>query len=303
MKNKFKKIIICVLALSMLFTASVTVETFADVVLTPTKDCEISFDNPVEALVSVSKSSTHGSNSKVNPLIGETSWLNLKNVESLEFTFKLNANYQNCGNSEGSASAIAKLTIDMLNKNEEVAWSKVLTKNGRGQNWDTSLGFKPNITATTTVWEGTYTLNIEDDLQSLGYDLSQVKFRVTPYAAASCASSWIAGASANMNQEILCTAKEQYTLTYSANGGSNPPSSVTVIPGTSVTISSTKPTRDKYKFVEWNTAQNGSGTAYAPGDSLTITKNTTLYAQWVLQIPYFSGFQAPSDLTVIITYS
>lgn len=98
--------------------------------------------------------------------------------------------------------------------------------------------------------------------------------------------------------------KSTYTLTYDANGGSNAPVSSDIIVGESATISSVKPLRDKYDFVSWNTAQDGSGTAFVPGDSLTITENTTLYAQWRLQTPYFGGFQAPSEnsgnLTLII---
>jgi hypothetical protein len=36
-----------------------------------------------------------------------------------------------------------------------------------------------------------------------------------------------------------------------------------------------------YSFREWNTAKDGSGTGYAPGDSLVIQAgDTTLYAQW-----------------------
>ena len=93
--------------------------------------------------------------------------------------------------------------------------------------------------------------------------------------------------------------KSTYTLTYDANGGSNAPVSSDIIVGESATISSVKPLRDKYDFVSWNTAQDGSGTAFVPGDSLTITENTTLYAQWRLQTPYFSGFEAPSDLTIV----
>lgn len=35
-----------------------------------------------------------------------------------------------------------------------------------------------------------------------------------------------------------------------------------------------------YEFVGWNTAADGSGTSYAPGDILTITADMTLFAQW-----------------------
>ena len=39
-----------------------------------------------------------------------------------------------------------------------------------------------------------------------------------------------------------------------------------------------------YLFIAWNTARDGSGTSYAPGD--TISSNTTLYAVWRLPNTY-----------------
>ena len=39
-------------------------------------------------------------------------------------------------------------------------------------------------------------------------------------------------------------------------------------------------TRTDYAFAGWNTAANGSGTAYADGASYSFTADTTLYAQW-----------------------
>lgn len=49
------------------------------------------------------------------------------------------------------------------------------------------------------------------------------------------------------------------------------------------TASNTKPTRAGYTFSAWNTAQNGSGTSYAPGGSYTANAAVTLYAQWTVQ--------------------
>jgi uncharacterized repeat protein (TIGR02543 family) len=39
-------------------------------------------------------------------------------------------------------------------------------------------------------------------------------------------------------------------------------------------------TNDGFEFTGWNAAANGSGTAYAVGDPITINATTTLYAQW-----------------------
>ena len=40
--------------------------------------------------------------------------------------------------------------------------------------------------------------------------------------------------------------------------------------------------RPGYVFQAWNTAANGSGTSYDPGDSFTPTADTTLYAIWIV---------------------
>ena len=38
--------------------------------------------------------------------------------------------------------------------------------------------------------------------------------------------------------------------------------------------------KENCTFAGWNTKENGSGTAYAAGSQLTISEDTTLYAQW-----------------------
>ena len=71
----------------------------------------------------------------------------------------------------------------------------------------------------------------------------------------------------------------QVTVSFNTNGGSSV-SPITDDENTSVTLPSA-PTRSGYTFTEWNTASNGSGTAYDPGDSYALgTSNSTLYAIW-----------------------
>ena len=46
-----------------------------------------------------------------------------------------------------------------------------------------------------------------------------------------------------------------------------------------------------YTFAGWNTAANGSGTAYAAGATTSaITANTTFYAQWTEKTGYSVSF-------------
>ena len=85
-----------------------------------------------------------------------------------------------------------------------------------------------------------------------------------------------------------------YSITYNANGGSGAPSNVSdaTTSGTSVTLSSTTPTRTGHTFQGWCTAQVAvgaacSGTSYSAGSSWTIdqtaaSSSLTLYARWTL---------------------
>lgn len=47
------------------------------------------------------------------------------------------------------------------------------------------------------------------------------------------------------------------------------------------TVDSKVPVREGYTFTGWNTKADGSGDAYAAGDTITVEKTATLYAQWV----------------------
>lgn len=69
-----------------------------------------------------------------------------------------------------------------------------------------------------------------------------------------------------------------YGVTFVEQGG-NPETDLTnVMAGATVTLP--EPERDGYEFIEWNTAANGSGTDYQPGDITMPANNLTLYALW-----------------------
>lgn len=71
-----------------------------------------------------------------------------------------------------------------------------------------------------------------------------------------------------------------YTVSFNANGGSNPPSSMYRASGSYNNLPSEVPTREGYKFVGWSKYADGSGTIYPAGSSYVWTKNETLYAVW-----------------------
>ncbi len=77
-----------------------------------------------------------------------------------------------------------------------------------------------------------------------------------------------------------------YTISYNANGGSNAPGNQSKIENKSINLSSSKPTRTGYTFVNWNTKKDGSGTTYKAGASYNSNADLTLYAQWRINKVY-----------------
>ena len=106
----------------------------------------------------------------------------------------------------------------------------------------------------------------------------------------------------------------KYYIVYNANGGSGSTATQTFTYDTAGSISGNAFSRTNWGFYSWNTASNGSGTTYSPGQSvsnLTSTNNATitLYAQWgypsVIQHPNRCyGYVCDSiPLSYTITYS
>lgn len=91
-----------------------------------------------------------------------------------------------------------------------------------------------------------------------------------------------------------------YTVTYNANGGSNPPGAQNKIHGQNLILTSSVPTSKTAEltydarggsvtpssknvplsFLSWNDKSDGTGTSYKPGGSYKLDKPITLYAQW-----------------------
>ena len=83
------------------------------------------------------------------------------------------------------------------------------------------------------------------------------------------------------SESIYIPALEPVTITFNANGGlGTVPSAISTYVGVANTIPSNSLTRTGYTFNGWNTASDGSGTAYATGSTITPSGNVTLYAQW-----------------------
>jgi uncharacterized repeat protein (TIGR02543 family) len=71
-----------------------------------------------------------------------------------------------------------------------------------------------------------------------------------------------------------------YTVTFDANSGSGSMSDQSANSPTTLTTNTF--TLDGYTFSGWNTASDGSGTAYDDGATYDFSANVTLYAQWII---------------------
>ena len=68
-----------------------------------------------------------------------------------------------------------------------------------------------------------------------------------------------------------------FHLSFSSNGGNG---SMNVLEGNEIQIPENGFDRDGFVFNYWNTAPDGTGTSYAPGDVLSMNTSKTLYAIW-----------------------
>ncbi len=104
-------------------------------------------------------------------------------------------------------------------------------------------------------------------------------------AANGSGTSYALGQSLTLSTSITLyaqwTAVADVVINFSADGGSGSLSALSGVIGTTVTLpSSSSVVKSGYTFSSWNTAANGSGTTYMPGQSLTLSTSLTLYAQW-----------------------
>ncbi len=106
-------------------------------------------------------------------------------------------------------------------------------------------------------------------------------------------SNLIVNAETTSNKLVSKNIKETYTvrpirdpfakyyITYNPNGGEGKSFSVGQLPDSPGVIGSgTRFSKKGYKFKNWNTKANGSGTTYEVGAEYNGGKSITLYAQW-----------------------
>ena len=94
---------------------------------------------------------------------------------------------------------------------------------------------------------------------------------------------------------ISWTALPNHTVTFNSNGGSGTMTPQVANVPAALTLNTF--TRTGYSFSGWNTAANGSGTAYADGATYSFAADITLYAQWTALTQWTNIFQDPNTGT------
>ena len=109
------------------------------------------------------------------------------------------------------------------------------------------------------------------------------------------------GASIRLSSNVTLYAQWQintYSLSFDSNGRTGSMSGGSAAYGENIQLPGNAFTRPKYTFSGWNTRADGSGTAYADNASLTLTEDTTLYAQWTLVTDYTVLLPDGDNITV-----
>lgn len=132
--------------------------------------------------------------------------------------------------------------------------------------------------------DGNTPFTVSSDIPTLaGYKFNGWNTQANGGGTAYAAGATIPGASITGDFTLYAQWIQQLSITFDANGTgvTGLPSTITVDYNAATSIPSSAPTRTNFTFKGWNTAANGSGTAYAAGQSIAhLTTNLPLYAQW-----------------------
>ena len=180
-------------------------------------------------------------------------------------------------------------------KTVEVVFRNFNTDNGDSASKSISLSVTvPALTSYTVNYNangGSGAPSSQTKWKDQALTLSSTKPTRTGYSfqgwatSASGSVAYAAGASYTANAAVTLYAvwkANTYAVIYNANGGTGAPGSQTKTHGTSLTLSSVKPTRANYTFKGWGTSASSTTVSYAAGASYTANAAITLYAVWEL---------------------
>ena len=136
---------------------------------------------------------------------------------------------------------------------------------------------------TGTMAAQTFVAGVSQTIAANAFTRSGYTFTGWNTAANGSGNSYTDGQEIALSQDITLYAqwkKGIYTVTFDANGGTGTMAAQTFEGGVSQALSTNVFTRDGFLFDGWNTKADGSGTSYTDKQSITISQNITLYAQW-----------------------
>ena len=157
----------------------------------------------------------------------------------------------------------------------------------------------PNHTVTFNANGGTGTMtaqtaNVPTALTANAFTRTGYTFSGWNTAANGTGTAYADGATYSFAADLTLyaqwTALPNYTVTFNANGGSGTMSNQVANVPTALTANAF--TRTGYTFSGWNTAANGTGTAYADGATYSFAADLTLYAQWTALANHTVTFNA-----------
>ena len=120
-------------------------------------------------------------------------------------------------------------------------------------------------------------------IRNMGYTRSGLSFDGWNSSPGGSGTDYTVGQIVNMTSNLSLYAKWRSGLMaviYNANGGDGTEIEDSVTPNSYYTIKDQGYTRSGHRFVNWNTRQDGLGTAYSCGQIMQVTANTKLYAKW-----------------------
>lgn len=136
-----------------------------------------------------------------------------------------------------------------------------------------------NIYTNVSTGSGWSTSN-QQRIATYSYKFNRGTGNSTKYCAAKLTGIDVASGTMTVSRSYTIPALASYKVSYNANGGSGAPSSQTKYYGTTLKLSSTKPTRTGYSFQGWGTSAGDTSVDYAAGANYTANASITLYAIW-----------------------
>ena len=202
--------------------------------------------------------------------------------------------FRGWGATAGATSDISSVTIT----NSDVTVYAIWQQQAQGQQCTFTLSFYKNriqesrLKGTTTYTAscpvGTYTFTMFELMDAgawldSGHD---TKFQgIVPSSVSIPQESWDVEITSGVTEYSvdICVNEFAMSIEYLANDGllTASTSSANCATGDYVEVQSNTFTNNGYDFTGWNTAPDGSGTSYAPGDSLRVClSECQLFAQW-----------------------